>query len=104
MVSTVQAINTCRRKVRNSQDLTKIITCHLGNGSSVTAVANGKSIDTSMGFTPLEGVIMGTRCGCVDPDVVTYLQEKEGLSAAEMSRVLNKKSGFLGLIDGSEPC
>ncbi len=75
----------------------KIITCHLGNGSSVTAVANGKSIDTSMGFTPLEGVIMGTRCGCVDPDVVTYLQEKEGLSAAEMSRVLNKKSGFLGL-------
>ena len=101
MVSTVQAINTCRRKVRNSQDLTstnsKIITCHLGNGSSVTAVANGKSIDTSMGFTPLEGVIMGTRCGCVDPDVVTYLQEKEGLSAAEMSRVLNKKSGFLGL-------
>ena len=75
----------------------KIITCHLGNGSSVTAVANGKSIDTSMGFTPLEGVIMGTRCGCVDPDVVNYLQEKEGLSAAEMSRVLNKKSGFLGL-------
>ncbi len=75
----------------------KIITCHLGNGSSVTAVANGKSIDTSMGFTPLEGVIMGTRCGCVDPDVVTYLQEKEGLSAAEMSRVLNKNSGFLGL-------
>lgn len=75
----------------------KIITCHLGNGSSIAAVANGKSIDTSMGFTPLEGVIMGTRCGCVDPDVVTYLQEKEGLSASEMSKVLNKKSGFLGL-------
>lgn len=75
----------------------KIITCHLGNGSSISAVLNGKSIDTSMGFTPLEGLIMGTRCGNVDPDVVTYIQEKEGLSAAEMSKVLNKKSGFLGL-------
>lgn len=75
----------------------KIITCHLGNGSSITAVANGKSIDTSMGFTPLEGLIMGTRCGNVDPDVVTYIQEKEDLSAAEVSKVLNKKSGFAGL-------
>ena len=75
----------------------KIITCHLGNGSSVAAVVNGKSIDTSMGFTPLEGLIMGTRCGTIDPDVVTYLQEKEGLSASEVSKVLNKKSGFLGL-------
>ena len=75
----------------------KIITCHLGNGSSIAAVANGKSIDTSMGFTPLEGIIMGTRCGNVDPDVVTYLQEKEGLSASEISKVLNKKSGFAGL-------
>ena len=75
----------------------KIITCHLGNGSSVAAVVNGKSIDTSMGFTPLEGLIMGTRCGTIDPDVVTYLQEKEGLSASEVSKVLNKTSGFLGL-------
>ena len=75
----------------------KIITCHLGNGSSVAAVVNGKSIDTSMGFTPLEGLIMGTRCGTIDPDVVTYLQEKECLSASEVSKVLNKKSGFLGL-------
>ena len=75
----------------------KIITCHLGNGSSIAAVVNGKSIDTSMGFTPLEGLIMGTRCGNLDPDVVTYLQEKEGLSPSEMSQVLNKKSGFLGL-------
>ena len=78
-------------------EYSKIITCHLGNGSSITAIANGKSIDTSMGFTPLEGLIMGTRCGNVDPDVVTYLQEKEGLSASEMSTILNKKSGFLGL-------
>ncbi len=75
----------------------KIITCHLGNGSSIAAVLNGKSVDTTMGFTPLEGLIMGTRSGSVDPDVVTYIQEKEGLSAAEMSKVLNKKSGFLGL-------
>ena len=75
----------------------KIITCHLGNGSSIAAVLNGKSVDTTMGFTPLEGLIMGTRSGSVDPDVVTYIQEKEGLSAAEMSKVLNKKCGFLGL-------
>ena len=75
----------------------KVITCHLGNGSSITAVLNGKSIDTSMGFTPLEGLIMGTRCGNIDPEIVTYIQEKEGLSASEMSKVLNKKSGLLGL-------
>ena len=78
-------------------DFSKIITCHLGNGSSITAVVNGKSIDTTMGFTPLEGLIMGTRCGNIDPEVVTYIQEKEGLSPEEMSTVLNKKSGFLGL-------
>ena len=75
----------------------KIITCHLGNGSSIAAVVNGKSIDTTMGFTPLEGLIMGTRCGSLDPEVVTYIQEKEGLTAAQMSTILNKKSGFLGL-------
>ena len=75
----------------------KVITCHLGNGSSIAAVVNGKSIDTTMGFTPLEGLIMGTRSGSVDPEVVTYIQEKEGLTATEMSTVLNKKSGFLGL-------
>ncbi len=75
----------------------KIITCHLGNGSSITAIANGKSIDTSMGFTPLEGIIMGTRCGSIDPEVVTFLQEREHLSVEEIHNVLNKKSGFLGL-------
>ena len=78
-------------------DNSKIITCHLGNGSSIAAVANGKSIDTSMGFTPLEGVIMGTRCGSIDPSVVTFIQEKEHLSYEEVDRILNKKSGFLGL-------
>ena len=75
----------------------KVITCHLGNGSSITAVLNGKSVDTTMGFTPLEGLIMGTRCGNIDPEIVTYLQEKEGLSPSEMSKILNKKSGLLGL-------
>ncbi len=85
-------------------DYSKIITCHLGNGSSISAVLNGKSIDTTMGFTPLEGLIMGTRCGNIDPEVVTYIQEKEGLSAAEMSKVMNKKSGFLGLSGLSSDC
>ena len=76
-------------------DNSKIITCHLGNGSSIAAVANGKSIDTSMGFTPLEGVIMGTRCGSIDPSVVTFIQEKEHLSYEEVDRILNKKIGIL---------
>ena len=75
----------------------KIITCHLGNGSSVTAVQNGKSVDTSMGFTPLEGMIMGTRCGSLDPDIVTFIMEKENLTPAQMSKIMNKQSGFLGL-------
>jgi len=82
----------------------KIITCHLGNGSSIAAVMNGKSVDTTMGFTPLEGLIMGTRCGNIDPEVVTYIQEKEGLSASEMSKVMNKKSGMLGLSCLSSDC
>jgi acetate kinase len=75
----------------------KIITCHLGNGGSVTAILNGKSIDTSMGFTPMAGVEMGTRCGNVDAGVVTFIQEKYGMDAAQVSNVLNKKSGFLGV-------
>lgn len=75
----------------------KVVTCHLGNGGSVTAVLNGKSVDTSMGFTPMEGVIMGTRAGNVDAGLVTFLQEKEGLDAAGVNALLNKKSGFLGV-------
>ena len=75
----------------------KIITCHMGNGSSVTAIQNGKCVDTSMGFTPLEGMIMGTRCGNIDAEIVTYLMKKENLTPDEMSEILNKKSGFLGL-------
>lgn len=75
----------------------KIITCHIGNGSSVTAIVNGRCVDTSMGLTPLEGMIMGTRCGNIDPNVVTYIMRKEGLTQEQMEDVMNKKSGFLGL-------
>ncbi len=75
----------------------KIITCHLGNGSSVTAVKGGVSIDTSMGFTPLAGVIMGTRTGMIDPAIVPYLMENEGMSLKEVTDLLNKKSGVLGI-------
>ena len=75
----------------------KIITCHLGNGSSVTAIKDGKVMDTSMGFTPLEGMIMGTRCGNIDANIIPYLMKKENLTPDEMTTIMNKKSGFLGL-------
>ena len=75
----------------------KIITCHLGNGSSITAIKGGKVIDTSMGLTPLDGIMMGTRTGCLDPSVVTFIAEKEGFTPSEMDTLLNKKSGFLGI-------
>ena len=76
---------------------TKIITCHIGNGSSISAVKGGKCIDTSMGLTPLEGVLMGTRCGSMDPAVVTFIMEREGYTPAQMEEYMNKKCGFLGL-------
>ena len=79
---------------------TKIVTCHLGNGSSISAVKDGKVIDTTMGFTPLAGVEMGTRCGDVDPAVVTFIMEKEGFTPDEMSNFMNKKCGFLGVTSG----
>ncbi len=75
----------------------KIVTCHIGSGSSVCAVLNGKCIDTSMGFTPLEGMIMGTRCGCIDANIVPYIMKKENLTPDEMTDLMNKKSGFMGL-------
>ena len=78
----------------------KIITCHLGNGSSITAIKGGKVIDTSMGLTPLDGFIMGTRSGNLDPSVVTFLQEKEGWTPAETNAILNKKSGVFGISGG----
>ncbi|AEF17401.1 MULTISPECIES: acetate/propionate family kinase [Thermoanaerobacterium] len=81
---------------RPIEDL-KIITCHLGNGSSIAAVKYGKSIDTSMGFTPLEGLAMGTRSGNIDPSIISYLMEKEKISAEEVVNILNKKSGVYGI-------
>ena len=76
---------------------TKIITCHLGNGSSITAVDGGKSVDTSMGFTPLDGVLMGTRTGSIDPAVVPVLMQKKGLDAAGVDKYMNKECGVLGV-------
>ena len=81
---------------------TRIITCHLGNGSSIAAIKDGKCVDTSMGLTPLDGLIMGTRAGGIDPSVVTYIANKEGYTADQMSDLMNKKSGFLG-ISGVSP-
>ncbi|HHU32250.1 MAG: acetate/propionate family kinase [Zhaonellaceae bacterium] len=75
----------------------KIITCHLGNGASITAIDGGKSVDTSMGFTPLAGISMGTRCGDIDPAIVAFLIEHEGLNIKDMDNLLNKKSGLLGI-------
>ena len=75
----------------------KIVTCHLGNGSSISAVNSGKCVDTSMGFTPLEGVLMGTRCGSIDPAIVAYLAKAEGLSGDELDDLMNKQSGLLGI-------
>ena len=76
---------------------TKIVTCHIGNGSSITAVKDGKCVDTSMGFTPLDGIMMGTRCGAIDPAIVPFIMEKKGYTPAEMDSYLNKKCGFAGI-------
>ncbi len=75
----------------------KVITCHLGNGASIAAVENGKSVDTSMGFTPLEGLVMGTRSGDIDPAIIEFIANKEGKTISEVLNVLNKKSGVLGV-------
>ena len=76
---------------------TKIVTCHIGNGSSISAVKDGKCVDTSMGFTPLDGIMMGTRSGAIDPAIVPYIMDKEGMTPAEAESYLNKKCGFLGI-------
>lgn len=76
---------------------TKIVTCHLGNGSSITAVKDGKCLDTTMGVTPLEGILMGTRCGSIDPAIIPIIMKKENLSCDEIDEIMNKKSGMLGL-------
>ena len=84
---------------KDRKDL-KIVVCHLGNGASISAVKNGESVDTSMGLTPLEGLIMGTRSGDIDPAIVGFIAEKEGITADEVVTVLNKKSGVYGLSNG----
>ena len=83
------------------QEGTRIITCHIGNGGSIAAVKDGKCIDTSMGLTPLEGLMMGTRSGDIDGGAITYIMKKEGLTPDEMSNLLNKKSGVLGMFEKS---
>ena len=83
-------------KLIGKQDA-KIVTCHIGNGSSISAVKNGKCMDTSMGFTPLDGIMMGTRCGAIDPAIVPFIMEKKGYTPAEMDAYMNKKCGFLGI-------
>jgi acetate kinase len=75
----------------------KLITCHLGNGCSITAIKDGKVLDTSMGLTPLDGFVMGTRCGAVDPSAITYIMDKENISPKDMDTIMNKKSGVLGI-------
>ena len=85
-----------KRMGKDIKDL-KLITCHIGNGSSITAIDGGKVIDTTMGLTPLDGFMMGTRSGSLDPSVVTFIEEKEHLSAEEVDTILNKKSGLLGI-------
>lgn len=81
---------------KNIEDL-KIVTCHLGNGASLCAVKNGKSVETSMGFTPLTGLVMGTRCGDIDPAIATYLETDLGMSAKEVNNLMNKQSGVFGI-------
>ncbi len=75
----------------------KIVTCHIGNGSSISAVKDGKCVDTSMGFTPLDGILMGTRCGSIDPAIVPFIMEKKGYTAKEMDNYMNKQCGFAGI-------
>ena len=87
----------------NLDDL-KIITCHLGNGSSLAAIKDGKVVDTSMGFTPLDGIIMGTRCGSIDPSIVTYIAGLESMPESDVSRLLNNESGLLGVSGVSSDC
>ena len=89
--------NECARLMHKDIKQTKIITCHLGNGASIAAIDGGKSVDTTMGFTPTDGMIMGTRSGSLDPGIITFVAERENLSLKEFNEVINKKSGLLGV-------
>ena len=95
-----QYITNCVKELLGREDF-KLISCHIGNGGSVTAISNMKCVDTSMGFTPLAGVIMGTRSGDVDPSIIPYIMEKEGKNASEVLDDLNRLSGVLGLSEAS---
>ncbi|XOQ44180.1 MAG: Acetate kinase [Clostridium sp.] len=94
--------NHCANLMHQPLEDIKMITCHIGNGSSITAIQNGKVIDTSMGLTPLDGFMMGTRSGSLDPSVVTFIMEKEGLTPKEMNEILNRKSGMYGICGFSD--
>ena len=91
-------------KLLGGAEGTKIVTCHLGNGSSISAVKDGKILDTSMGFTPLAGIEMGTRCGDIDPAIVPFVMDKTGMTPDEMNNYMNKKCGFLGVSGVSSDC
>jgi len=91
-------------KLLGGAEGTKIVTCHLGNGSSISAVKDGKILDTSMGFTPLAGIEMGTRCGDIDPAIVPFIMDKTGMTPDEMNNYMNKKCGFLGISGVSSDC
>jgi acetate kinase len=90
------AMKAARLLGKDMKDM-KIITCHLGNGASITAIQNGRSIDTSMGFTPVDGLIMGTRTGEIDPGVLIYIADKEHLNVTGVNNLINKKSGMAGI-------
>jgi acetate kinase len=97
-------VSETMRNIMGNPAHSKIIVCHLGNGASITAVLDGKSVDTSMGLTPLQGVMMGTRCGDIDPAAVLFIKNKRNLSDIEMDNRLNKKSGILGIFGKSSDC
>lgn len=89
--------NRCAALMDQPLEDLKIITCHLGNGCSISAIDHGMAVDTSMGFTPLDGLMMGTRCGAIDPAIIPFLEEAEGLTPAQINEIMNKKSGLLGV-------
>ncbi|MGY0394119.1 MULTISPECIES: acetate kinase [unclassified Fusobacterium] len=97
-------VSETMREIMGNPEHSKIIVCHLGNGASVSAVLDGKSVDTSMGLTPLQGLMMGTRCGDIDPAAVLFVKNKRGLTDKEMDNRLNKESGILGIFGKSSDC
>lgn len=97
-------VSETMREIMGNPEHSKIIVCHLGNGASVSAIMDGKSVDTSMGLTPLQGLMMGTRCGDIDPAAVLFIKNKRGLSDKEMDNRLNKESGILGIFGKSSDC